>query len=111
VPRVEIRGIEPLLVPKLEVGSIMIDHCVPRGVMHARLADPPPAGKYPRTEIPAARPWRARRVERTAFPLMAAVAGLVELPPHHHVHCLGGRRRAPISTVTSIVNHTEIGLI
>ena len=92
--RVEVGRVEPGLERAFRCRPFPVDDRVPGRVAVAALVD----GGLAEDALEAeAQPLRRRargRVEGVAFPLVAPVAELVEHPPHHQVHGLGGRRRA-----------------
>src|SRR5262249_39389366 len=89
--RVEIRGIEPALVARLERGPVSIDDRIPGRVAVALLVYRGLAKEALVLEAGSQGGGAGGRVERVAFPLVAAIAELIEDTPHHEEHRLGRR--------------------
>ena len=92
--RIEIVGVEPSLEGRLQRRPFAVEDREPAGVAVARLVDGRLAEHALIGEAQALRRGARRRVQRVAFPLVAAIAELVEDPAHHQVHRLGRGRGA-----------------
>src|SRR5260370_23858086 len=89
---IEIGGIEPALEGGFERRPFAVDDREPRRVAAAALVDDRLAEDALEAEAEPRRRGARGRVERVAFPLVAAISQLVEDAAHHQIHrlCRGG---------------------
>src|SRR5260221_6046568 len=86
---IEIGGIEPALEGGFEARPLALDDREPRRVAAAALVDDRLAEDALEAEAEPRRRGARGRVERVAFPLVAAISQLVEDAAHHQIHRLG----------------------
>src|SRR6266699_247028 len=88
---IEILRVEPALERRFEGRPLAVDDRVPGGVAVAALVDQCLAKNPLEPESKALGGLARGRIERVAFPFVAAIAELVEGASHHPIHGLGRR--------------------
>src|SRR3984893_16899199 len=91
---IEIAGIEPSLECRLQRRPFAVEDREPAGIAVAPFVDRRLTEHPFIAEAQALRRGARGRIERIAFPLVAAVAQFVEDAAHHQGHGLGSRRGA-----------------